>query len=136
VAPGKLSDRPTKNVVADAELVKTVGQHPNFKLVDARAPVYYNGTEASFNKNGHIPGAINIPFTQIPDNAAMLDRARLATLFADAGIKPGDTIVAYCHVGAQATAVVFAARILGNPVLLYDGSFQDWAINNRGPVEK
>jgi 3-mercaptopyruvate sulfurtransferase SseA len=31
---------------------------------------------------------------------------------------------------------VFAARLLGHPVMLYDGSFQDWAVNNRGPVEK
>ena len=36
----------------------------------------------------------------------------------------------------QATAVVFAARLLGYPVMLYDGSFQDWVFNARGPVEK
>ena len=51
------------------------------------------------------------------------------------GIKPGDTVVAYCHVGQQGTAVVFAARLLGHPVRLYDGSFQDWAVNVHGPVE-
>ena len=31
---------------------------------------------------------------------------------------------------------MFAARLLGHPVLLYDGAFQDWAVNDRGPVEK
>ena len=36
----------------------------------------------------------------------------------------------------QATAVVFAARLLGYPVVLYDGAFQDWAGANRGPVTK
>ena len=60
----------------------------------------------------------------------------LAAVFARAGVKPGDTVVAYCHVGQQATAVLFAARLLGHPVVLYDGSFQDWAVNNRGAVEK
>jgi thiosulfate/3-mercaptopyruvate sulfurtransferase len=34
----------------------------------------------------------------------------------------------------QATAVIYAARILGIPAVLYDGSFQDWS--RRGlPVE-
>jgi len=36
----------------------------------------------------------------------------------------------------QATEVIFGARMLGIEAALYDGSFQDWAINNRGPVEK
>ena len=36
-------------------------------------------------------------------------------------------MVAYCHVGQQATAVVLAARLLDIPVVLYDGAFQDWA---------
>ena len=51
----------------------------------------------------------------------------LAALFAKAGVQPGDTIVGYCHVGQQATAMLFAARSLGHPVLLYDGSFQEWS---------
>jgi thiosulfate/3-mercaptopyruvate sulfurtransferase len=38
-------------------------------------------------------------------------------------------VAAYCHVGQQATAVVFAARLLGHPARLYDGSMNDW--NNR-----
>ena len=61
-------------------------------------------------------------------------------LFADAGVKPGDTVVAYCHIGQQATAVLLAARTLGFKVLLYDGSFEDWSrkdypVDNPG-VEK
>ncbi len=85
---------------------------------------------------GHIPGAVNIPFSKITDDNMLVDRERVAALFAAAGIKPGDTVVAYCHVGQQGTAVVFGARLLGYTVMLYDGSFQDWAMNKRGPVEK
>jgi thiosulfate/3-mercaptopyruvate sulfurtransferase len=43
-----------------------------------------------------------------------------------AGVKPGDTVVGYCHIGQQATAMLFAARTLGYNVLLYDGSFTNW----------
>jgi thiosulfate/3-mercaptopyruvate sulfurtransferase len=42
-------------------------------------------------------------------------------------VKDGDTVVAYCHIGQQATATIFGAMATGHPVLLYDGSFEDWA---------
>ncbi len=133
-AQGKLTDRPLKKVVADANLVKSAAQSSTLKLVDARAPVFFNGAEASFAKKGHIPGAVNIPFNLVPEDSSKIDPNHLRKLFDTAGIKPGDTVIAYCHIGAQATAVVFAARILGYPVMLYDGSFQDWVLNDRGPL--
>jgi len=134
--PGRLSARQTRNSVADVDLVKSVPSHPGYRLIDARAAVYYNGTEATYNKNGHIPGAANVPFSELFNDKLMFDKERAAKLFQQAGIKSGDTVVAYCHIGMQATAVILAARALGHPAMLYDGSFQDWAVNNRGPVEK
>jgi thiosulfate/3-mercaptopyruvate sulfurtransferase len=133
---GTLSRRPTKNIVADADLVKSVAQRAGYKLVDARAASYYKGIEPTHGKSGHVPGAVNIPFSSITDTALIMSRERIAELFQTAGIKPGDTIVAYCHIGQQATAIVFAARLLGHNVMLYDGSFHDWAMHNRGPVEQ
>lgn len=137
VARGNLSTATRENLVVDAAFVSSTPSRQGYKLVDARAPVFYMGIEPTMNgKAGHIRGAINIPFTDVTDRNMMFDRIRLTALFEDAGIKPGDTIVAYCHVGQQATAVILAARLLGHPVMLYDGAFQDWAVNDRGPVEK
>jgi thiosulfate/3-mercaptopyruvate sulfurtransferase len=134
VTAGRLTARPTKPVVVDAEFVKNVGQKPAHTLVDGRAGVFFTGVSATYANSGHIPGAVNIPFTQILDSELMVDRARIEGLFRAAGVKPGDTVVAYCHIGQQGTAVVFGARLLGHPVVLYDGSMQDWATNKRGPV--
>ena len=136
-AAGKLSARPVNPVVVDAAFVSSVAQRPNHTLVDARAAVFYTGIQPTMaDKAGHIPGAVNIPFTEITDTQLLIDRARVEALFRKAGVKPGDTVVAYCHVGQQATAVIFAARLLGHRTVLYDGAFQDWAVNNRGAVEK
>jgi len=136
-AQGKLTPRAPKNIIVDADFVKSLPQRPGFRLVDGRAPVYYRGIEPTMNgKSGHIPGAINIPFSEIADSQNVIDRDRVSKLFERAGIKSTDTIVGYCHVGQQATAMLFAARLLGHDVRLYDGSFQDWAVNERGPVEK
>ena len=136
VTPGKMSARPTKAVVVDAEFVKSVASKPRHTLVDGRAAMFYTGISDTYGKSGHIPGAVNVPFTQIIDSELMLDKARIEGLFRAAGVKPGDTVVAYCHIGQQGTAVVFGARLLGHPVVLYDGSMQDWGSNNRGPVVK
>ena len=136
-ARGNLAAPTHEKIVVDAAFVSSVPSRQGYKLIDARAPSFYKGVEPTMNgKAGHIRGAINIPFTDVTDTNRMFDRDRLSALFERAGVKPGDTIVAYCHVGQQATAVMFAARLLGHPVMLYDGAFQDWAVNDRGPVEK
>jgi thiosulfate/3-mercaptopyruvate sulfurtransferase len=136
-AAGKLTPGPARASVVGADFVASVRQRPNHVLVDARAPVFYTGITPTMNgKAGHIPGAVNIPFTEITDNEQKVDRTRVEALFRKAGVKPGDTVVVYCHVGQQATAVIFAARLLGHTAVLYDGAFQDWAVNDRGPVEK
>lgn len=136
IVPGKLTARPAANVVADAALVRSIAEHPDYKLVDARTPNFYKGLDPSFTKSGHIPDAINIPFNDVLDSDSTIDIGHITKLFTGAGIRPGDTVVTYCHLGAQATATLFAARVLGHPVMLYDGSFQDWATNNRGDVVK
>ncbi len=136
VAPGKLTAQPTKNIVADADMVRSIPKRPGYKLVDARAPAFYKGVDSSFDKAGHIPGAVNIPFSDVIGSDSKIDVDHLTQEFRDAGIKPGDTVITYCHVGAQATATLFAARLLGHPVMLYDGSWQDWTMNNRGSIEK
>ena len=77
---------------------------------------------------GHIAGAKSVPFTEISDDALMLKTTdQLVALFTKAGVAPSDTVIGYCHIGQQATGMLFAARSLGHPVLLYDGSFEDWS---------
>jgi thiosulfate/3-mercaptopyruvate sulfurtransferase len=137
---GKLSALKTKQVTTDAAFVRAHLKKPGFKIIDARAPVFYDGTETGGmhqkDKTGHIAGAGSVPFTSIvDDNNLLLSPAQLEALFAKAGVKKGDTIVTYCHIGQQATATLFAARTLGYKTLLYDGSFQDWSRIPDSPVE-
>lgn len=109
-------------------------------IVDARDPVHYDGTRATHLngspvRKGHVPGAANLPQRQLFDEAMRLRPEReLRALFDAAGYQPGDTVVAYCHIGQFATAVVFAARTLGYDVRLYDGSFQEWGSHDHLPV--
>jgi len=136
---GALAPLTIAPVIVDAAFVQSHIRTAGFAIVDARARSFYDGVQAGgprdARKNGHIPGALSAPFDSFATGDGQLKpAAEIKALFDAAGVKPGDTVVGYCHVGQQATAMLFAARTLGHPVLLYDGSFEDWA--RRGlPVE-
>lgn len=126
-----------KPIIVDADFVKTHVGKPGFSIVDGRSPAFYAGVStgqghAGPHRTGHIAGAKNVPFTAPYTDAGFVRPTdELRTIFANAGVAPGDTVVGYCHIGQQATAMLFAARVLGHPVRLYDGSFEDWS---RHPV--
>jgi thiosulfate/3-mercaptopyruvate sulfurtransferase len=138
---GKLAALKVRSSVVDAEFVKSHLGKSGFAVVDGRSPSFYDGVDTGGqhdeqHKTGHIRGATSIPFTEITDDKLVLKSpAELEALFTKAGVKPGDTVIGYCHIGQQTTAMLFAARTLGHPVLLYDGSFQDWSRHADFPVE-
>ena len=130
---GALGPLTTRPIIVDAEFVNANREARGIAIVDGRLPAFYNGTQTGGgpntpHKTGHIRGAGNVPFNQTVDEANRLrPAAELQQLFTAAGVEPGDTVVAYCHIGQQATQVILAARSLGYKVLLYDGSFEDWS---------
>lgn len=124
------------SLVVDNAWVRAHLKSTGVRVVDARAAMFYSGPRHGEHRAGHVPGAVNVPFTEVAgDDLRFKNRETLAALFRDAGVAPGDTIVAYCHIGQQGTAVVLAARLLGRPVKLYDGSFEDWSRRAELPVE-
>ena len=138
---GVLSPLAIRPLVVDATYVKANLENPSVAVVDARDGVLYDGLETGGMKDhphrtGHIRGARSVPFGEVTDEQMMLRQpGAIQALFDKAGVKPGQTIVGYCHIGQQATAMLFAARTLGHPVLLYDGSFEDWSKHEGYPVD-
>lgn len=125
-------------VIATAEMIKNNLTNPDVVIVDARDKNFYDGEGGGASRQGRIKGAKSIPFTSVVDSLNMLkDMAALQKIFRDAGIKPGDKLISYCHVGQQATVIYFVARLLGYDAAVYDGSFEDWNIrDDEYPVEK
>ena len=138
---GTLASLNIKPIVVEAEYVRRHIGAPGVSIVDARAPAFYDGTQAGGPKDrphraGHIAGARHVPFSTLTnEDLTLRSIGELRAAFENAGIKPSDTVITYCHIGQQATATAFAARLLGHKVLLYDGSFEDWSRRADYPVE-
>ncbi len=139
VQPGTLSPiKPHTELIADVAFVQTKALTPGFALVDGRARSAYDGVPPPAGRAGqppapvgHIPGAHSAPFVDMfNENGELRPASELELVFSNAGVKPGDTVVGYCWVGMQATAMLFAARTLGHPVKLYDGSINEWTVKN------
>ena len=136
VHPGSFTPHPNRSVVVDSSWIFANLKNDSVTVIDARLPEYYSGANAgSMPRAGHIPGAINIPFTSLVDDTNKLkDSAALREMFKTMAVKPGTRIVAYCHIGQQASLVYFVAKCLGYEASLYDGSFEDWSVRRDLPV--
>jgi len=95
------------------------------RVVDVRDAWEYDGI-------GHVPGAASVPFDSFRTGegaAGMLpDPDDWAALLGDAGIGPGDTVVAYDdHHGVFAARFLVTALLYGHRDLrLLDGDFSAW----------
>ncbi len=137
VKAAKLAPCPQNDIIADRDYVRANLRHAGVDIVDARDSDYYTGAQVPNNRRaGHIPGATNIAYKTLADAMNQFKPAgELASLFAAGGVKPGDRVVSYCHIGQQATVVYFAARYLGYDARLYDGSWEDWSAHTELPAE-
>ncbi|MES2936137.1 MAG: sulfurtransferase [Pseudomonadota bacterium] len=109
-------------------------------IVDARgAPRYRGEVEPLDPVAGHIPGALNRPFTQnIGPDGRFKPPAQLRAEFEQllAG-KPAESVVHHCGSGVSAVPNVIAMELAGfGPTALYAGSWSEWCGDPKRPVEK
>jgi thiosulfate/3-mercaptopyruvate sulfurtransferase len=121
-------------------------EHLGKPLIDVRSPEEYSGerteipgypTESAL-RAGHIPSAASVPWARAaaPD-ATFKRRADLESIYlGDAGLKPGDDVIAYCRIGERSSHTWFVlTHLLGfENVRNYDGSWTEWGSAVRVPI--
>lgn len=148
--------RPVTDAVADGRRVTFIAQpRPRLRrtladvvdarergatLVDARPRHLFLGEQGAVN-TGHIPGARCLPYQELVDGATGVwaAPAAVARLARDAGIdpdRPPHELIATCGSGVSATVAMLALERIGvHCEGVYDGSFNEWAIDQSRPIE-
>lgn len=106
-------------------------------IIDARSSDRFNGKVAEPRINlrrGHIPTAINIPYTAVIRDNKYLPKEELNQLFKD--IKVSDSpIIVSCGSGITACIVLLAIKLISDQKLhLYDGSWTEWGASGKFPI--
>lgn len=116
---------------ADAAYVESVIGKPEVVIIDARTPDEFNGVrnEKSSYSNGHIKGAINIPYeslvkTGTNDFISPDEFKKLAGM----ELSPEKTYLLYCKTGIKgATLYTYMTNVLGfKNVKNYKGAYAEW----------
>ena len=132
VSPGNLELTELKQVIIESAELDGQRWSDEIVLIDTRSNEEYYGTPASEEgpaEGGHIEGAYFLPYQDLlEENKPYLIKpeAEMEELFRKAGMDPGKKTVVYCGSGIRACVSYLAARHLGYPVLLYDGSYEEW----------
>ena len=139
VVPASFIARPSAPVVDVATVAATLGS-PSMLLVDARGRERFRGDVEPIDKvAGHIPGAINRPYT---DNLAADGRFKPAReLRADfsalIGNRAPSAIVHTCGSGVTACHNLLAMEHAGlGGARLYPGSWSEWSADPTRPIAR
>jgi thiosulfate/3-mercaptopyruvate sulfurtransferase len=126
-------------VRSKAQMLSNISSHRE-QALDARTSGRFSATEPELwpgRRAGHIPGARNLPYTQLlkPDQT-FHDAATLRARYEAAGIDLKRPVVTSCGSGITACVLALGLSLIGHrDVAVYDGSWAEWGLPGETPVE-
>jgi 3-mercaptopyruvate sulfurtransferase SseA len=124
-----------KLATADIDEVEKARNNTQNVVIDVRDKNRFDGlTEPLDLIAGHIPGAINVPFSENLDDDGFYKPAEvLAEKYAEiTGNKNPENIIVHCGSGVTACHTLLAMDYAGLPIpKLYVGSWSEWSRNDR-----
>lgn len=124
---------------------RTVLSHLNRRdavVIDVRPTDYFTGKKSDEARPGHMPGAINRPYTEDVVKTDAVTRFKavpdLAATYAALIPSKDALVIVHCRTGHQASQTFFVLRrLLGyTNVLWYDAGWSEWAARPELPVEQ
>ena len=117
---GDIIPKINSEIIASLDEVKNLEGR---KLIDCRERIRYRGIEEPIDrKAGHIPNAINIPYSDLLSNNHYIEDTKIKNIFKEI---PEGSIV-YCGSGVTSCVNLFAMEKIGLNPKVYVGSWSDW----------
>lgn len=135
--PLTLKARPDRLATKD-ELLQGLKGKPS-QLIDTRSEGEHCGVTTTAQRNGAIPGAIHLEWTECldPKTKRFKTFEQLAQLLNERHIDVNKPAVTYCQSGGRAAVVAFALELMGGPqVKNYYRSWSEWGNTDDTPIQK
>jgi thiosulfate/3-mercaptopyruvate sulfurtransferase len=135
---GRFSPRLERSLVAGAAEVLRALEAKSPQVVDVRSAERFQGKVPEPRpglRSGHMPGALNLPWDRLIQDAKMRAPTGLLSAMRDAGVDPDRPVIASCGSGVSAAILSLAlARCGHGPATVYDGSWSEWGAGDLYPV--
>src|ERR1700722_1930680 len=117
------------------EMIAAQGQ-----ILDARSAGRFAGSLPEPRpgiSSGHMPGATNIPFTELAEEGRLKSAEELRQIFAAKGVDLKQPITTTCGSGVTAAVIALGLEVAGaKQVSLYDGSWAEYGAHPEAVIEK
>jgi thiosulfate/3-mercaptopyruvate sulfurtransferase len=134
----RFTDPPT--AVADKDYILTRLGQPDLALLDTRTPAEFAGLDQRASRGGHIPGAVNLPWTDAMDPQRQLRLQPdpvLRKLLEQRGVTRDKEVVVYCQTHHRSAHTYWVLRHLGySRVRGYPGAWSEWGNDFDLPIER
>jgi thiosulfate/3-mercaptopyruvate sulfurtransferase len=131
------ANAPVVRVVTSDDVLRAIGDASQL-LIDARMPERYRGEQEPIDPvAGHIPGALNRPWSQnLTSEQRFKSPDALRAEFGELlGARPADRTMFHCGSGVTACHHVLAMEVAGlHGAALYAGSWSEWIADSTRPV--
>ena len=116
--------------VADLAQVRQALDSGSDQVLDARAAPRFLGRAPEPRPglaSGHMPGALNLPMTDLIADGRLKEPEALAAALGGIGVNGEKPVITSCGSGVSAAVITLALARLGRPMgRLYDGSWTEW----------